>query len=65
MSKQNLHTVEQLAAKMQVSERSLLNAIRSGELPAYKKFRKWFIFAADFEKFVKATGSRSVAIKSK
>ena len=41
--KNEVYTVAELAAKLDVSERTIANAIREGKLKGYKHFKKWYI----------------------
>jgi len=47
------YTVAQLSEKMQVSERSVADAIRAGVLPAVKRFGRWYITHSDVILFLK------------
>lgn len=47
------YTIEQLATKSGVSERSLRDAIRDNKLKATKKFTRWFILHNDFIDFLR------------
>jgi len=41
--KNEVYTSSQLATKLDVSERTITDALRDGRLQGYKKFNKWFV----------------------
>ena len=43
IGKQDIYTVEQLAIKLNVKERTIADALRDGKLKGYKKFRRWYV----------------------
>lgn len=47
-------TVEEVAAFLQVTERTVRSAISEDRLKAYKQFGKWYILAADLIAFIKS-----------
>ena len=51
-----IYTLTELMEVLQVGERTLLDALRDGSLKGYKKFRRWYVFHADLEAFIKAEG---------
>jgi excisionase family DNA binding protein len=46
-------TVEEVAAYLRVTERSIRTVINEGKLKAYKQFGRWYIFGADLMTFIK------------
>ena len=52
VKKQDFYTVEQLAIKLNVQDRTIADALRSGEMKGYKKFRKWYVLHEDVIKFL-------------
>jgi len=52
MKKQDFYTVEQLAIKFNVQDRTIADALRSGEMKGYKKFRKWYVLHEDVIEFL-------------
>lgn len=45
-------TVEEVAAELNVTDRTIRQAINEGKLKAHKKFGKWFILADDLKAFI-------------
>ena len=43
VKKQDFYTVEQLAIKLNVQDRTIADALRSGEMKGYKQFKKWYV----------------------
>jgi excisionase family DNA binding protein len=41
--KNEVYTVAQLADKLEVSERTISDAIRDGRLKGYKQFKRWYV----------------------
>jgi len=52
VTKQDFYTVEQLAIKFNVQDRTIADALRSGEIKGYKKFRKWYVLHEDVIEFL-------------
>ena len=52
VGKQDVYTVEQLALKLNVKERTIADALRSGKLKGYKKFRRWYVLHDDLMNFL-------------
>jgi excisionase family DNA binding protein len=52
VKKQDFYTVEQLAIKLNVQDRTIADALRSGEMKGYKKFRKWYVLHEDVIQFL-------------
>ena len=52
VKKQDFYTVEQLAIKFNVQDRTIADALRSGEMKGYKKFRKWYVLHEDVIQFL-------------
>jgi len=38
-----VYTVAQLATKLEITERTISDALRDGKMQGYKKFNKWFV----------------------
>ena len=47
-------TAEDVAALLQVSERSIRDALNDGKLKGYKKFSRWYVFYQDVIDFLKS-----------
>jgi excisionase family DNA binding protein len=41
--KNEIYTVLELAEKLGVSDRTIADALRSGEMKGYKQFKKWYV----------------------
>lgn len=41
--KNEIYTVAQLAIKLEVTERTISDAIRDGRLKGYKQFKRWYV----------------------
>ena len=52
VGKQDVYTVEQLALKLNVKERTIADTLRSGKLKGYKKFRRWYVLHDDLMNFL-------------
>ena len=50
--KREVYTTIQVSEIFQVSERTILDSIRSGELTAYKRFKKWYVRHNDLMEFI-------------
>jgi excisionase family DNA binding protein len=50
----DIMTVEDVAAYLQVTERTVRAAITDGKLKAYKQFGKWYIMAPDLIDFIRS-----------
>ncbi len=48
----DVYTVKDIAEQLQVTERSVRQAIADGRLKAKKALNKWVIPAAEFERFI-------------
>lgn len=57
MQKDEIYTVEQLATKLGVTERTISDAIRDGEIKGYKKFKKWYVTHEQLLEFLKSEKS--------
>jgi hypothetical protein len=54
MSDTKVYTVAQLAAMLDLNERTIGDALRSNELVGYKKFGKWFVLHEDLVKYLRS-----------
>ena len=41
--KNDIYTVAELATKLEVTERTISDALRDGKLQGYKQFKKWYV----------------------
>lgn len=53
-SNDEIYTVETLAVKLSVSERTIRDTILSKKLKAFKKFTRWYILHTDLLDFLKS-----------
>lgn len=51
-NEREIYTVEQVANLLSVTERTILDSIRSSELKAYKRFKRWYIKHSDVMEFI-------------
>ena len=51
-NQKEIYTTSNLAELFQVSERTILEHIRSNELKAYKRFKKWYVKHSDLLDFL-------------
>lgn len=50
----NFYTIEEAADKLKVSERTIRDAVNSGELKAYRKGKRVYILQSDIVEFIKS-----------
>lgn len=51
-NEKEFYTVEQLAALLSITERTVLESIRNSEIKAYKRFKKWYVLHTDVLDFL-------------
>lgn len=49
---QEIYTLKQVCELLEVKERSIGDALRSGELKGYKKLNKWYILKSDLIAYI-------------
>jgi prophage antirepressor-like protein len=47
-------TAEDVAELLQISERSVRDALNDGSLKGYKKFARWYVFYQDIVTFIRS-----------
>lgn len=53
-AEERMYSLEEVAERLQVSERTVRRWIKSGELPAYKPGREYRIIPSDLDAFLEA-----------
>lgn len=56
IGKQDVYTIEQIAVKLGVAERTVAESLREGSLKGYKRWRKWYVLHEDLMEFI--TGAK-------
>lgn len=50
---EQVYTIKELAEKLEVTERTISEALRAGDLKGYKKWRKWYVTHTQLLEFIK------------
>ena len=60
----DIYTIAKLAEKLEVSERTIADAIRDGRLKGFKQFKKWYITHQQLIEFLESNQNEN-KLKSK
>ena len=52
MKIEQFYTLEQAADLLQIKERTIADLVRSGTIPAFKRFGKWFVFHSTLKQYI-------------
>lgn len=55
-----IYTIAELANKLDVTERTLTDAIKDGRLKGYKQFRKWYITQTQLLEFLQSNQDENI-----
>lgn len=59
MKIEQFYTLEQAADLLQIKERTIADLVRSGTIPAFKRFGKWFVFHSELTNYIE-NGERNI-----
>jgi excisionase family DNA binding protein len=58
---ESIYTVKELATKLEVSERTISDAIKDGRLKGYKQFKKWYVTQSQLLEFLSSNQDKNVS----